>query len=149
MLTSKYLFLPGLALAAIPALATVPEFLGRVDALVRPVVSVTETQPVLRDESFYEVRVLGTKNRICRLLPPILGFTVTNGVMSEAALTFPDDETPGSSRPAGSQDFGVWRFDTTRNPQADHVMAYTWHDCGSPWAVLTQLGPWPVEETEN
>lgn len=141
MLFSKIAYCSAFVCAAIPTVAAIPELAAKADRYVRPIVVDVEAVPLPSVLPDFSVHVFGEKVRDCELLT-ITGYAVTDAGMLKVPLTFPDDPAPGSSRPEGKQDFGVWSFDLSAAPQASAVFAHTRHDCSTPWVISTDIGPW-------
>lgn len=72
-----------------------------------------------------------------------------NRVSGEFTLRFLDDDTPGSSRPAGKQSFGVWAFDGDVMV-CDEIVITARHLCPGTdgdayhYGVTTPMGPFVV-----
>lgn len=75
-----------------------------------------------------------------------------NSVAYEGVITYLDDNTPDSTRPAmvNEQYFGRWELDSTPPaPAGSQVMGRVKHDCDMPWITVTNVGPFylPTEPT--
>jgi hypothetical protein len=94
------------------------------------------------------LHVYGTKPQWmarCELLSVDAYVKSPGGLITEARLAFEDDPSPNSTRPAGRNDFGIWRVDYPHAASANAVMFEAKHQCAWWWkAARTQLGPWPI-----
>ena len=111
-----------------------------------PVVAFMKAVPEIRTAEIYRAEVFGYKPRGCNLVKgSMIGWHFDGKVwVEDARLTFPDDQTPDSTRPGSfeRQSFGLWQWEVT--PQTTKVRATAQHSCDGSQPFTTIIGPFDV-----
>ncbi len=110
-----------------------------------PVVIQMEAKHSTVNESSVIMRVYGRKVRNCKYLDAV-GYVRRSGhsEYEEAAIfDYPDDTSPGNSKPRGKFDFGWWRWVALGAEDIEQVMTVSTHTCGDS-IVSTKIGPFKV-----
>lgn len=109
-----------------------------------PVTAFMRAEPVERTATEYTARVTGRKLRECIVVGgTFVGWARGGDLWKEVPLEFINDATPDDSRPAGRQDFGLWRWQTP--PNATRVKATVQHNCAGSVRITT-VGPFNLKQ---
>lgn len=111
-----------------------------------PVTLAMNATPVSMSGGSYTVDVTGYKVKACTVVPgTFTGWYRSGGVWHETALTFPEDETPDSSKPKSYDPvaFGLFRW-SGLPLSATHVKVTVIHNCDGALSITTN-GPWKIE----
>lgn len=119
----------------VPAIETASK---RFDLVLNPVIGDFKATDWIFDEKtrLWSARVSGVKiDAQCEF---VKGQTVIalvqlapNAIPFEVEITFIDDDTPDSSRPAGHQDFGRWQLNSLNIPKGAIVIPSVKHNCSN------------------
>jgi len=114
-----------------------------------PVLSDLQAQQIIvRDGGRVDTLMYGHKTRACRWLGTDGYVQAPDGTLHEAAVTYPDDPSPGNTRPVGLQSFGWWSVQSPAGVQPAGVQFVVRHSCGWMWETSTTvIGPISLRAT--
>ena len=101
------------------------------------------------DQGRWSAKVFGVKKRTGCVYDPsqtpsALVRNVRTDVSIEVGVSYPDDTTPGSTRPPGKQYFDRWRLETTEAEDGDEVLFTLKHFCTPGRTTITHVGPFTI-----
>jgi hypothetical protein len=108
-----------------------------------PVLDAMQAQQiVIRDSGRVDLLMHGHKVRACRWVATDGYVQSPDGKLHESAVTYPDDPSPGNTRPVGLQSFGWWSVQAPAGVQPAGVQFVVRHSCGWMWETSTTvIGP--------
>ena len=110
-----------------------------------PVLTDMQAQRIVVTGQRVDVRMRGHKTRACRWVGTDGYVQGPDGTLHEAAVTYPDDPSPGNSRPVGLQSFGWWSMQAPAGVQPAGVQFVVRHSCGWMWETTTAvIGPFSL-----
>jgi len=124
------------------------------DAVLKyvPVTAWMEATPIDFGDVWYAAEIVGYKLRDCvivkdKSLPDddgVIGWKWDGAAWEETPLTFPGDESPGSSNPSSVslQSFGVFKWHELE-PTTKRVKATALHNCDGSLTITT-VGPFAI-----
>lgn len=128
-----------------------------IDRWANPIVSEfrSENWRLMPETGFWRANVTGIREETtCRfdkdyIVNALVQLPDKDDVPFEVLVTFPDDTTPGSTRPAGFQSFGVWQFHSADIVPSSVIFVNLRHQCtvepeGTTYARISTVGPFTV-----
>ena len=110
-----------------------------------PVLTDMQAQRIVVTGQRVDVLMRGHKTRACRWVGTDGYVQGPDGTLHEAAVTYPDDPSPGNSRPVGLQSFGWWSMQAPAGVQPAGVQFVVRHSCGWMWETTTAvIGPFSL-----
>lgn len=110
-----------------------------------PVLTDMQAQRIVVSGQRVDVLMHGHKTRACRWVGTDGYVQGPDGTLHEAAVTYPDDPSPGNSRPVGLQSFGWWSMQAPAGVQPAGVQFVVRHSCGWMWETTTAvIGPFSL-----
>lgn len=103
---------------------------------------------VMHEGGRIDLLMHGKKIRACNWLRTDGYVQDATGRLHEAAVEYPDDVSPGNTRPVGTQSFGVWSMQAPTGVQPVGVQFIVRHSCGWMWETTTTvIGPFSVHQS--
>lgn len=91
--------------------------------------------------------IVATKIADCKFLAnETSGWRFNNGLWHETKFEFLDDPSPGSTRPIGTQSFGLWKYEI--KPGDTQVRTTVCHLCSTK-RICTTIGPFMISSPKN
>lgn len=110
-----------------------------------PVLTDMQAQRIVVTGQRVDVLMRGHMTRACRWVGTDGYVQGPDGTLHEAAVTYPDDPSPGNSRPVGLQSFGWWSMQAPAGVQPAGVQFVVRHSCGWMWETTTAvIGPFSL-----
>lgn len=107
-----------------------------------PVASSLRASQWSYQDGWIQSRVVGKKGRDCQFVKGSeAGLALQDGLWVEVPFAFLGDVSPGSSRPIGENDFGVWAWQVPEDTKS--LLVTVRHECDGN-IVSTSLGPFDV-----
>ena len=107
------------------------------------VIGMMAAVPIKLTPNTYTASVMGEKVQACEYLDETVGWSLNGSMWRETGFRYIADQTPGSTRPPGSQNFGLWQWDINGNDSM--VRTTVCHDCQGR-RICTIVGPFQIQK---
>lgn len=93
------------------------------------------------DDGSISVEAFGTKVRACAYIGTSILYGGPGVKTREASFAYLDDDTPGSTRPVGTQSFGRINIRVVDFPVGGFIQGLVMHQCHGGAPTITPIGP--------